>query len=259
MTYETIIVGVEAGVGVVTLNRPDRLNALTPQMFGEVVDALYTLPEMGARAVLLNAAGKGFCSGTDLQIEGELSDFDAGRLLGESYHPAMLKIVASKLPIVAAVQGACAGIGMSLALVSDFVVAARSAYFLQAFVGIGLVPDGGSTWLLPQLVGKARATELMMLGERLPAERAAEWGLIHKAVDDAALQDEAMALAARLASGPTRALGLMRSGIARALEMSYAETLGMEQSNQTEAGRSPDFVEGVTAFLQKRKPNFKGN
>lgn len=259
MTYETIIVGVEAGVGVVTLNRPDKLNALTPQMFGEVVDALHTLPEMGARAVLLNAAGKGFCSGTDLQIEGELSDFDAGRLLGDSYHPAMLKIVASKLPIVAAVQGACAGIGMSLALVSDFVVAARSAYFLQAFVGIGLIPDGGSTWLLPQLVGKARATELMMLGERLPAERAAEWGLIHKAVDDAVLQDEAMALAARLASGPTRALGLMRSGIARAVEMSYAETLGMEQSNQTEAGRSPDFVEGVTAFLQKRKPNFKGN
>jgi len=178
--------------------------------------------------------------------------------LTESFHPLMLLLAKLPLPVVAAVNGPAAGIGCSLALAADFTVAARSAYFLQAFVNIGLVPDGGASWMLARLVGKARATEMMLLGERIGAEKAADWGLIHKAVDDDALQDEARALALRLANGPTLAIGLMRRGLAAALEQGYAEAMAVEASNQRTAADSADAREGASAFLQKRPPVFRG-
>lgn len=255
--YSTIAVAVDQNVGTITLNRPERLNALTPAMAGEIVDALYAFPALGVRAVLLNAAGKGFCSGTDLQTDDGLPE-DVGEILELHYNPAMEKIMASPLPMVAAVQGACAGIGCSLALACDFVIAAESAYFLQAFVNIGLIPDGGSTWLLPRLVGRARASEMMMLGERIPAGKAESWGLIYRAVADERLADEARALAVRLAGMPTLSLGLIRKGIGTSVDSSFADVLAMERRHQRDAGRSADFAEGVQAFLAKRPARFEG-
>ncbi|MES2271640.1 MAG: enoyl-CoA hydratase-related protein [Pseudomonadota bacterium] len=257
MTYETILTSASNGVGILSFNRPDRLNALTPQMFYEIVDAVEAFPAQGARAILIKAEGKGFCSGTDLQADGGLPE-DVGEILEKDYNPCMERFMASKLPMVAQVHGACAGIGASLALACDFVVAAKSAYFLQAFVNIGLVPDGGATWTLPRLVGKARATQMMMLGERLPAEKAESWGLIYKAVDDATLSDEAQALAARLAAMPTVALGLIRQGIATTQTSSFSQGLALERKHQRDAGRSADFAEGVQAFLAKRPAKFEG-
>lgn len=255
MTYEFIQTGIDDGVATITLNRPERLNALNPVMAREIVDALYALPGQGARAAVLTGAGKGFCSGTDLQ-DGLPDDLAA--FLAENCNPVMEKIMASPLPMVAAVHGPCAGIGCSLALACDFVVAAQSAYFLQAFVNIGLVPDGGVSWMLPRLVGRARATEMMMLGERLPATKAENWGLIYKAVADEALAAEARALATRLANGPTVALGLIRRGIIQASETDFPQALAMESRHQGDAGRSADFAEGVQAFLAKRPAKFEG-
>lgn len=257
MSYEFIRAEVGNAVGTITLNRPDRLNALNPQMMHEIVDALSVLPGQGARAVILTGSGKGFCSGTDLQAEGGLPD-DVGEILEKDYHPGMEKIMASPLPMVAAVHGACAGIGCSLALACDFVIAARSSYFLQAFINIGLVPDGGVTWMLPRLVGRARAAEMMMLGERIPAEKAESWGMIHRSVADEELVPQAQALAGRLANAPTVALGLLRKGITEALETSFPQALAMERRHQREAGYSADFKEGVQAFLAKRPAKFEG-
>lgn len=257
MTYKNILCHVENAVGTITLNRPDRLNALTPEMAGEIVDALHAMPGLGARAVMLNGAGKGFCSGTDLQMEGGLPE-DLGELLEYHYNPMMEKIMASPLPLVAAVHGACAGIGCSLALACDFVLADRSTYFLQAFINIGLVPDGGATWMLPRLVGRARAVEMMMLGERISGEKAEDWGMIYRVVDNEALAAEATSLAQRLANAPTFALGLLRAGVAEAVESNFPQALAMERRHQRDAGRSADFAEGVQAFLAKRPAKFEG-
>ncbi len=258
MAFATLTARLADGVGVISLNRPDRLNALTPQMAGELVEAAYDFQADGARAILLRAEGRAFCSGTDLAEDGGVDLDDVGAILERHYNPALLKIAALSVPVVAAVQGACAGIGVGLALLADFAIAARSAYFLQAFVNIGLVPDGGASWIVPRLIGRARAAQLMMLGERLPAEQAVEWGLIYKAVDDAVLADEALALARRLANGPTKALGLMRRGLAHAMESDFPQALQRERENQREAGRSADFREGVQAFLAKRPAHFRG-
>ncbi|MDX3908533.1 MAG: enoyl-CoA hydratase-related protein [Sphingobium sp.] len=255
--YGTILASVTDGVGVLSLNRPERLNAVIPEMFYEIIDAVEAFPELGARAILLKAEGRGFCSGLDLQAEGGLPD-DLGQLLEDHYNPCIERFMASRLPVVAQVHGACAGIGASLALTSDFVIAGRSSYFLQAFVNIGLVPDGGATWMLPRLIGRARATRMMMLGEKLPADTAEDWGLIYKAVDDEALAEEASALAARLAALPTVSLGLIRKGISATQESSFSQALALERAHQREAGRSADFKEGVQAFLAKRPAKFEG-
>lgn len=261
-SFETIRLSAQGAVAVLTLNRPQRLNAAPPQMFQEILAALQHLPAMGARALLITGEGRAFCSGADLQGRDTASATSRGanayKALTEVYSPTMMALSRLNIPVVTAVNGAAAGIGASLALAADFTVAARSAYFLEAFVNIGLVPDGGATWMLTRLVGKARATEMMMLGERIGAEKAEAWGLIHKAVDDAELMPQATALAARLAAGPTRALGLMRQGIARALEQSYAEALAMEATHQMIAGDTADAMEGGKAFLQRRKAEFKG-
>ncbi len=267
--YETIRLSVDATVATITLNRPERLNAAPPAMFDEIRAAFDELPRLGARALILTGEGRAFCSGADLAGRGDLQSAQpnavtaprgegAYRALTEHYAPTMIALSRLGIPVIAAVNGVAAGIGCSLALAADLVIAARSAYFLEAFVNIGLVPDGGASWMLTRLVGKARAVEMMMLGERIPAEKAESWGLIYKAVDDADLSAQANALAQRLAAGPTRALGLMRQGIARALEQTYAEALAMEASHQMIAANTADAREGPTAFLERRKAVFKG-
>jgi 2-(1,2-epoxy-1,2-dihydrophenyl)acetyl-CoA isomerase len=260
--FETLRLSQHGAVVTITLNRPQRLNAAPPQMFQEIYAALQQLPRLGARALLITGEGRAFCSGADLQGRDTEAAPSRGaaahRALTEFYNPTMRALSRLDMPIVTAVNGAAAGIGCSLALAADFTVAARSAYFLEAFVNIGLVPDGGTTWMLTRQVGKARATEMIMLGERIPADKAEAWGLIYKAVDDAELMPQAMALAERLAAGPTRALGLMRQGLMRAMEQTYAEALSTEASHQMIAGDSADAKEGGMAFLERRKAVFKG-
>ena len=261
--FETIRMEARGAVALLTLNRPERLNAAPPQMFDEIRAALQHLPAIGARALLITGEGRAFCSGADLQGRTSASTESPSartyRSLTQHYSPAMQALAMLNIPVITAVNGPAAGIGASLALAADFVLAGRSAYFLEAFVNIGLVPDGGATWMLARLVGKARATEMMMLGERIPADQAASWGLIYKAVDDAELMAQALALAERLARGPTRSLGLMRQGLARALSQSYEETLAMEAAHQMLAVSSADAQEGSQAFLERRKPVFKGS
>ncbi|WP_062346884.1 enoyl-CoA hydratase-related protein [Novosphingobium sp. CCH12-A3] len=259
MEYETIRVERAGDVLKIVLNRPERLNACPPNMALELANAVSDLG--GARAVVITGEGRAFCSGADLAARGDRS-IAGGRgaytALTQAYNPLMLALSRLPVPVVTAVNGPAAGVGCSIALAADFVIAARSAYFLQAFVNIGLVPDGGASWMLTRLVGKARATEMMMLGEKIGAEKAESWGLIYKAVDDAALQDEAMALATRLAAGPTVALGVMRQNIAKALEADYASALLVEAEGQWKAGDSADAAEGGKAFLEKRKAAFTG-
>lgn len=259
MTYETIKTTRDGDVLVITLNRPDRLNAAPPQMFDEIGAALDALD--GARAVLIHGEGRAFCSGADLAAKGERSvagGDSAYAALTQSYNPTMLKLSRLPVPIVSAVNGPAAGIGCSLALAADFCLADEHGYFLQAFVNIGLIPDGGASWMLTRLIGKARATEMMLLGERIHAPKAAEWGLIYRYVPDGRLMTEAMDVAHRLAAGPTMALGLVRQGLAEALEGDYAAALQREAENQRKAGNSADAMEGGASFLTKRKPVFQG-
>lgn len=244
---------------VLTLDRPDRLNAAPPAMFEQLRHRLGALD--GARAVLIAGAGRGFCSGADVG-GGALGSDDPGNAtfvaLTQSYNPALVALADLAVPVVSAVRGPAAGIGCSLALAADFCVASETAYFLQAFVNIGLVPDGGTSWMLPRLVGRARASEMMLLGEKVPAAKALEWGMIHRVVADDALDAEAFALAERLAAGPTVALGLIRRQLREAYESEYASAMQREAENQRVARGTADSVEGGMAFLQKRKPAFKG-
>lgn len=260
MSYDTIIVETDGPLTTITLDRPDRLNAMPPQMADEIGAAFYDLGD--ARAVLITGAGKGFCSGADLAARGEASALQAKggshRALQNHYNPAINQVLRAPVPVICAVNGPAAGVGCSLALAGDFVLAGKSAYFLQAFVNIGLVPDGGSTWLLTRAIGRARATRMMMLGEKIGAEQAEQWGLIHKAVEDDALMDEARALAEKLASGPTLAYATMKKNIATALDGKLTEVLLAEAEGQRLAGASKDAMEGGMAFLQKRKPEFTG-
>ena len=259
-TYETILTERLGDVLKITLNRPERLNAASIQMAEELGLALYDL--QGARCILITGAGRAFCSGADLQARGAGSAVTCGdashRALMNYYNPLVSQILRAPVPVVTAVNGPAAGVGCSIGLAGDFVLAGKSAYFLQAFVNIGLVPDGGSTWLLARTIGKARATRMMMLGERIGAEEAESWGLIYKAVDDEALLGEAEALATRLAAGPTVSYATMKRNIAIALDGSLAEVLVAEAEGQRIAGGSADAREGGVAFLEKRKPAFKG-
>jgi 2-(1,2-epoxy-1,2-dihydrophenyl)acetyl-CoA isomerase len=260
MTYETIRLEIADAIATITLNRPERLNAMPPQMADEISDALDNLD--GARAVLITGEGRAFCSGADLARRGDGGGATRGDAayasLTKSYNPLMMKIAKSPVPVITAVNGPAAGIGCSLALAGDFAIAGNSAYFLQAFVNIGLVSDGGASWMLARLVGKARATEMMLLGEKIGADKAADWGLIYKCVPDAELQMEARALAARLAKGPTVAIGIMRQNLSMALDIDYAAALLREAEGQKIAGDSADAREGSKAFLEKRKAEFTG-
>jgi 2-(1,2-epoxy-1,2-dihydrophenyl)acetyl-CoA isomerase len=260
MTYQTITVEVSDKIATITLNRPERMNACSLDMAGEINDALSA--DLGdARCLIITGAGRGFCSGADLSARGERS-ISGGEgsyvALTRHYNPMMMNLARLNIPVITAVNGAAAGVGCSIGLCGDFVISGKSGYFLQAFVNIGLVPDGGASWMLPRLVGKARATEMMMLGERVSGEKAADWGMIYKCVEDDQLMAEARALATRLANGPTAAYAVMRKNILVALENSYSEQLLAEAEGQRIAGSSADAMEGGLAFMEKRKPNFQG-
>lgn len=257
--YETIKTGRDGDVLVLTLNRPESLNACPPQMAEEICAALRDTA--GARAVLLKGEGRAFCSGADLAGRADTSVSGGERAfasLTQSYNPMIEALAGLPLPVVCAVQGAAAGIGCSIALAADFVIAGKSGYFLQAFINIGLVPDGGSSWILPRLVGAAQAARMTMLGERITGEEAERIGLIYKCVRDDALETESRDLAHRLASGPTIALGLMKRTLREGLEMGLSATLAAEASAQRAAGSTSDALEGGMAFLSKRKPVFTG-
>jgi len=265
MDFEHILWTEEDGVATLTINRPDRLNALHAGVIAEMITAVDRIRdgESQARCLVLTGAGRGFSSGADLSGGGAGAALgggpvDAGKVLETHFNVLLERLFALPVPFITSVNGPAAGAGCSYALAGDIVIAARSAYFLQAFVNIGLVPDVGSTWLLPRLAGKARAQAMMMLGERIPAETAADWGMIWKVVDDDRLAEETRALALRLAQGPTRALALIRQGIRQCLDSTLTEALMVERVNQLHAGRTADFAEGVSAFLQKRPAAFTG-
>ena len=258
MAYEHIrLEQNQAAVAVVTMARPQTLNALSGAMVDELRAAVEEVGGSGARCLLVTGEGRGFSSGADLAGSGGLPE-DAGAALDTHFNPLIRALFDLPIPVVAAVNGPAAGAGCSLALAADIVIAARSAYFLQAFVNIGLIPDAGATWLLPRLAGRARAMEMMMLGERIPAEQALEWGLIARMVEDEALESEAMTLATRLAQGPTVALGLIRKLARDAEQLPLADALAAERIAQRDAGNTADFKGAVMAFLQKRQPRFDG-
>jgi 2-(1,2-epoxy-1,2-dihydrophenyl)acetyl-CoA isomerase len=246
-----------AAVATLTLARPETLNALSARTVAELREAVTEAADSGARCLLLTGEGRGFSSGADLAGSGGLPE-DAGEALEKGFNPLVEALFALPIPVVAAVNGPAAGAGCSLALAADIVIAARSAYFLQAFVNIGLVPDAGATWLLPRLAGRARAMEMMMLGERVSAEQARDWGLIARVVEDEFLAEEAVALATRLAQGPTVALGLIRRLARDAQDLPLSDALAAERIAQREAGQTEDFRAAVFAFLQKRQPRFEG-
>ncbi len=256
---------IDGGVARLVMNHPEVMNAVSPQMASGLVAALNIIEASGSgvRAVVWTGEGRGFCTGANL-ADGRMSDptpqseRDAGEALEKVYHPFLRRLRNLKVPLITAVNGPAAGVGMSFALMGDMILAAKSAFFLQAFRRIGLVPDGGSTWLLPRLVGLARAKELSLMGERLPAEKALEWGLINRVYDDADLMPEAMKLAADLAAGPTVSLSNIRNLYNRSFDRTYEEQLDAERWAQLTAGRSKDFQEGVAAFLEKRPAQFKG-
>ncbi|MBV7259749.1 enoyl-CoA hydratase-related protein [Erythrobacter crassostreae] len=256
MTFETIRVETDGPLTTITLNRPERLNAMPPQMANEIGQVFYDLGD--ARAVLITGEGKGFCSGADLSARSSDSKGGSHEALSNHYNPAINQILRAKVPVICAVNGPAAGVGCSLALAADFTIAGKSAYFLQAFVNIGLVPDGGSTWMLARAIGRARATRMMMLGEKIGAEQAEDWGLIYKCVDDAVLMDEARALAAELANGPTLAYSHIKRNIGAALDGALPQVLQAEAEAQAIAGASDDAKEGGQAFLDKRKAEFTG-
>jgi 2-(1,2-epoxy-1,2-dihydrophenyl)acetyl-CoA isomerase len=256
----TILVEKHPGYRQITLNRPDRLNALNAEMHGALMAALAEgEADPDCRAILLTGAGRGFCAGQDL---GDVAVKDDGppnlKVVLERYNALVRKLRAIPLPVVCAVNGVAAGAGANLALSCDIVLAAKSASFIQAFSRIGLIPDCGGTWFLPRLVGAARARALAILAEPLPAERAAEWGLVWQAVDDDRLLETAHALAVRLAKQATIGIALTKRALDAAETNTLDAQLDLERDLQDEAGHTPDYAEGVRAFAEKRAPNFTG-
>ena len=258
----SVLVSLEAGVLSVTLNRPEKLNALNPEMLERLREALArAADEAAVRAVLLTGAGRGFCTGQDLaerDVRPGAPPIDLSVSLGSYYNPLVRRLRALPKPIVCGVNGVAAGAGANLALACDLVIDARSASFVQDFSKLGLVTDSGGTYLLPRLVGTARAMGLALLAEKLSAEQAVQWGLIWKAVDDERLAEEARALAAMLASGPTRGYGLLKRAMYASAGNSLDAQLDLERDLQREAGLTSDYREGVSAFKEKRAPRFNG-
>jgi len=262
MEFNHITYQVDQGVGRIVLNRPERLNAFVPTMPLEIRQAVELAgSDKDVRVIAITGAGRGFCAGADLSAGTATvppEERDGGKLLEIAYNPMIRTMRDSSKPIVALVNGPCAGAGMSLALACDIIIAAENAVFLQAFCNIGLVPDAGSTWFLPRTVGRARAMGMALLGEKISGAQAAEWGLIWKAVPDDTLQAEGEAILRKLADGPTRGLGLIRQAIQDSAEHTLDQQLALERDSQRVAGSSSDFAEGVAAFLQKRPAQFRG-
>jgi 2-(1,2-epoxy-1,2-dihydrophenyl)acetyl-CoA isomerase len=261
MPYETILFNADGGIARLTLNRPDKLNSFNTQMHGEVQHALGSLQGNGARVLVLTGAGRGFCAGQDLgdrAVAPGSQGVDLGESIDKYYKPLILALHNLPLPVIAAVNGVAAGAGANIALACDLVIAARSASFVQAFSKLGLVPDSGGTWTLPRLVGNARALGLTLLGDKLPAEQAAAWGMIWQCVDDADLGSVVDTLARQLAAAPTRGLAWTKAAIRGGWQRSLAEQLDIERDAQRELGQSADYAEGVAAFGEKRTPRFTG-
>jgi 2-(1,2-epoxy-1,2-dihydrophenyl)acetyl-CoA isomerase len=262
MEFERARLDIDGPVATLTLNHPEVMNAVSMEMLGGLMKALDQVENEsnGVRCLVMTGEGRGFCTGANLQGRGDNNGgrADAGSALETAYHPFLRRLRNLPMPFITSVNGPAAGVGMSFALMGDLVLCAKSAYFLQAFRRIGLVPDGGSTWILPRLVGKARAMELSLLGEKLPAETALRWGLVNRVFEDAALKEETKKFALDLANGPTVSLGLIRQLYWESTDNSYEEQLNLERQLQRTAGASSDFKEGVRAFLEKRPAQFRG-
>ena len=263
MSYELISYELKGNIAIIAFNDPKTMNACGVDTAQELLHALEKAAGE-ARCTVITGNGRGFCSGANLgKVSGPSlshpgSKPDAGRPLDTHYNPLIIAIREHPHPVITAVNGAAAGVGCSIGLMGDLVLAARSAYFLQAFRRIGLVPDGGSTWLLARTVGRVRAMEMALFGEKLPADKALEWGMVNKVVDDSELMTTAMEWAETLANGPTVALAGTRKLIWDACESDFGEALHAERLAQRTAGRTKDFAEGVKAFLEKRPAEFKG-
>lgn len=268
MAFDTIEFSLQDGVATLVLNRPDSLNSFNEAMHREVREALGLVEQARqdgeCRALLITGNGRGFCAGQDLSDRAVSPDTgaDAAPDLGHSietwYNPLVRTLTALPLPVICAVNGVAAGAGANIALACDLVIAARSAKFIQAFCKLGLVPDSGGTWQLPRLVGTARAKGLAMLGDKLSAEQAADWGLIWQVVEDDALGQTATDLARHLATQPTRGLALIKQALNDSTGNDLDTQLDLERDLQRQAGRSQDYREGVSAFMEKRSPRFTG-
>ena len=262
MTYENILFTIDAGIARLTLNRPDRLNSFNEAMHAEVRDALERVKaDASVRVLLLTGAGRGFCAGQDLgdrAVAPGSEPVDLGATIDRNYKPLVLGLRALPLPIVCAVNGVAAGAGANLALACDIVIAAKSASFIQAFCKLGLVPDAGGTYFLPRVVGAARALGLSLLGDKLPAEQAAQWGLIWQCVDDAELPAVTDKLLQSLAQAPTRGLAATKKALQASAGNSLLAQLDLERDLQRGLGSGDDYREGIAAFAAKRPPNFTG-
>jgi 2-(1,2-epoxy-1,2-dihydrophenyl)acetyl-CoA isomerase len=247
MQFKHVTLEFDGPVAILKLDHPEVMNAVSIDMLDGLGEALDELGDK-VRCLVVTGAGRAFCTGKS----------NAGAALETAFHPFLRRLRNLHCPIVTSVNGPAAGAGMSFALMGDMILCARSAYFLQAFRRIGLVPDCGSTWLLPRLIGKARSVELSLMGERLPAEKALEWGLVNRVYDDAILMEETMKLAHELANGPTVALSLIRKLYWDSADNSFEDQLNLEFESQRTAGSTEDFKEGVTAFLEKRPAKFRG-
>ena len=264
-SFETIRLDFEAGVATLTLNRPERLNSFTDQMHAEVRDALALIragrADGSVRVLVLTGAGRGFCAGQDLS-DRSVSVGDAAPDLGASveknYTPLVMALRTLDMPVIAAVNGVAAGAGANLALACDLVFAARSASFIQAFCKLGLIPDTGGTWILPRLIGPARAMGLALLGDKVPAEQAEAWGMIWKCVDDEALMPTVSALARQMAEGPTFGFAQTKAAIWGSSTRDFDAQLDIERDMMRACGQSDDYREGVAAFMEKRAPRFTG-
>ncbi len=262
MNFNTIEFSVDANVAVLTLNRPEKYNSFTTEMHQEIREVLKEVRTNDEiRCLLITGKGRAFCAGQDLGDRSVAAGDevpDLGDSVEKNYNPLIRALAALELPVICAVNGVAAGAGSSVALAGDIVIAARSASFIQSFCKIGVIPDSGSTWILPRLVGMARAKGLALLGDKLSAEKAEEWGLIWQCVDDEKLAEESMALAKHLASQPTKGLSLIKRALKASTANSLDEQLELEKDFMRIAGRTEDYREGVAAFVEKRPAVFKG-
>jgi len=261
MSYQHILFDITGGVARLTFNRPDRLNSFNTVMHAEVREALARVASSDARVLVITGAGRGFCAGQDLgdrAVAPGGTAVDLGESIEKNYKPLALALRSLKMPVVAAVNGVAAGAGANIALGCDLVIAARSANFVQAFSKLGLVPDSGGTWLLPRLIGNARAIGLTLLGDKLSGEQAAQWGLIWRCVEDAELSAVVDGLATQLAAAPTRGLARTKQALYEGWGRTLEQQLDVERDYQRELGYTADYAEGVAAFTQKRPPQFTG-
>jgi 2-(1,2-epoxy-1,2-dihydrophenyl)acetyl-CoA isomerase len=261
MTYENILFSLDQGIARITLNRPEKLNSFTASMHGELASVLDIIESQGARVLVITGAGRGFCAGQDLserQMSGEGQRVDLGETVDKFYAPLVRRLRALPMPVVVGVNGVAAGAGANVALAGDIVVAAQSASFIQPFCRLGLLPDTGGTYVLPRLLGSARAMGLSLLGDKLPAQKAADWGLIWECVPDDLLAARLNELADHFAQAPTKGLAYTKKALNESFRNSLDQQLDLERDLMRELGASDDYAEGVAAFLAKRTPVFKG-